>query len=78
MVESGVLHPRPKRGDFPEGTEFVIKEFDVPLVCIPQKGWFNWFGGQPRIYDVTALKLGNNWPAESFEHWLEIVEKSIR
>ena len=26
----------PKREDFPEGTEFVIKEFDVPLVHIPQ------------------------------------------
>ena len=63
--------------DFPEGTEFIIKEFDVPLVNIPGKGWFNWWGGKPREYDVTMLKPGNNWEADSFEHWLKIVEESI-
>ena len=69
---------RPRLSDFPEGTEFVIKEFDVPLVRIPHKGWFNFFGGESKSYDATALKLGNNWPADSFEHWLEVVDKSIR
>jgi hypothetical protein len=67
----------PKLSDFPEGTEFIIKEFDVPLVNIPGKGWFNWWGGKPRQYDVTMLKPGNNWEADSFEHWLKIVEESI-
>ncbi|MBW1694048.1 MAG: hypothetical protein JRJ41_07805 [Deltaproteobacteria bacterium] len=67
----------PKLSDFPEGTEFIIKEFDVPLVNIPGKGWFNWWGSKPREYDVTMLKPGNNWEADSFEHWLRIVEESI-
>ena len=49
----------------------------MPLVNIPGKGWFNWWGGKPRKYDVTMLKHGNNWEADSFEHWLKIVEESI-
>lgn len=68
----------PKLSDFPEGTEFVIKEFNVPLVHIPGEGWFNWFRGKPREYDVKGLKPGNNWEADSFEQWLRIVEESIR
>jgi hypothetical protein len=67
----------PKLSDFPEGTEFIIKEFNVPLVNIPGKGWFNWWGATPSKYDVTMLKPGNNWEADSFEHWLKIVEESI-
>ena len=50
----------PKKTDFPEGTEFYIKEFDVPLVRMPSNEWFNWFGGKPKLYDVKNLKPGNN------------------
>jgi hypothetical protein len=64
--------------DFPPGTEFVIKEFDVPLANIPGEGWVNWFGGSPRAYDPHRLKPGNNWEADSFEQWLEVVRASIR
>jgi hypothetical protein len=68
----------PKLSDFPPGTKFVVKEFDVPLVWIPGQGWFNWFGGTPRPYDVSFLKVDNNWPADSFEAWLEIVKESLK
>ena len=68
----------PSAADFPPGTEFVIKEFDVPLVRVPNEGWFNWFGGVPRPYDVKNLKVDNNWPADSFEQWLELVEDSLK
>jgi hypothetical protein len=68
----------PKASDFPTGTTFVIKEFDVPLAYVPSKGWFNWYGGSPRPYDVTGLKPGNNWAADSFEQWLGIVEASLK
>ncbi len=67
----------PRASDFPQGTQFVIKEFDVPLVHIPGQGWFNWYGGQPRPYDATALKVDNNWPAASFEEWAGIVQASL-
>ncbi len=66
----------PKKSDFPEGATFYIKEFDVPLVHMPSNEWFNWFGGASRLYDVKALKSGNNWLAESFEDWLRIVSQS--
>jgi len=46
-------------------------------VYIPGKGWFNWWGGKPREYEVTMLEPGNNGEADSFEHWLKIVEASI-
>lgn len=62
--------------DFPEGTEFYIKEFDVPLAHIPGKGWLNFFGGNPHAYNVEGLKPGNNWPADSFGEWLRVVEES--
>lgn len=67
----------PKSSDFPRGTEFVIKEFDVPLVQIPGQGWFNWFGGTPRSYDPSSLRVDNNWPAESFEEWVRVVKQSL-
>ena len=67
----------PKKSDFPEGTEFYIKEFNIPLVLTPSNEWFNWFGCKPSEYDVTGLKPGNHWEADSFEHWLKIVEESI-
>jgi hypothetical protein len=72
-------NPRlPKASDFPPGTGFVIKEFNVPLTLVPGKGWFNWFGGVPRAYDPSSLKPGNNWDADSFEQWVGIVEASLK
>jgi len=67
----------PNRSEFPSGTEFVIKEFDVPLVQIPDGGWFNWFGGRPQPYDASSLRVDNNWPATSFEEWVGIVAASM-
>ncbi|EKE70215.1 hypothetical protein B3C1_13973 [Gallaecimonas xiamenensis 3-C-1] len=70
----------PKLEDFPLGTEFYIKEFDVPLVRISEGSkckWLNWFGGTPKEYDATALIVSNNWEAESFEQWLKIVKDSL-
>ena len=68
----------PKESDFPAGSEFVIKEFDVPLVRMPGGAWFNWFGGSPLPYDEKSLKVDNNWPAVSFAEWLELVADSMR
>jgi hypothetical protein len=68
----------PRFSDFPPGTEFVIKEFDVPLVMVPGQGWFNWFGGVPRPYNGSSLRADNNWPAGTFEEWAEIVEASLK
>ncbi|HEV7778654.1 MAG TPA: hypothetical protein VGO76_17410 [Luteibacter sp.] len=67
--------PRPT--DFPPGSTFVIKEFDVPIVHIPGQGWFNWFGGTSKPYDPKWLKVDNNWPAESFEAWAALVAHSL-
>jgi hypothetical protein len=67
----------PKKEDFSENDKFYIKEFDVPLVQVSDGKWFNWFGGTPREYDVTCLKLGNNWAAESFEEWVGILKESL-
>lgn len=69
--------PLPKRSDFPSGAEFVIKEFDVPLVWIPGDGWFNWFGGTPQPYDPKSLRIDNNWLAKSFEEWVEVIAQSM-
>ena len=66
----------PKESDFPPGTEFFIKEFDLPLARIPKRGWFNWFGGAPRPYDESALRVDNHWLADSFEEWLAVVKAS--
>lgn len=68
----------PQPSDFPDGTMFYIKQFDVPLVHTPSNEWFNWFGGKPHPYDVTNLKLGNNWLAESFEEWVGVVAESMK
>jgi len=72
----------PTASDFPPGTAFVINEFDVPLVSIPDSGnktvtWFNWYGGVPRVYDPSYLKQGNSWDAKSFEEWVGIVKESL-
>lgn len=68
----------PKASDFPAGTTFVIKEFDVPLAYVPGQGWVNWFGGAPCPYDPSSLKVDNNWLADSFEEWVGIIEASLR
>jgi hypothetical protein len=68
----------PRASDFPEGTTFIIKEFDVPLAYIPGRGWVNWFGGVPSPYDPRFLKVDNNRPAESFEEWILVVEESLK
>jgi hypothetical protein len=71
----------PQLSDFPLGTEFLIKEFDIPLAKIPDDGkvkYFNWYGGSPRYYDATSLRVDNNWVADSFESWLELIRESIR
>ncbi len=77
--------PLPKASDFPPGTAFVINEFDVPLVSVPDtaKGssevsWFNWYGGFPRPYDPSHLKPGDALDADSFEEWVGIVEASLK
>ncbi len=67
----------PKASDFPEGTLFVIKEWNVPLAWIPGRGWVNWFGGAPRPYDPGFLRVDNNRPAGSFAEWLQIVAASL-
>ena len=67
----------PKRSDFPREAEFVIKEFDVPLVRLPVAGWFNWFGGAAQPYNAASLRVDNNWPAASFEEWVGIVAASM-
>lgn len=55
----------------------MIKEFDVPLVQIPGEGWFNWFGGTPQAYEAGSLRVDNNWPATSFDEWVEVVAASM-
>lgn len=66
----------PKRSDFPSAAEFVIKEFDVPLVRFSDGRWFNWFGGTPQPYNASSLRVDNNWPAATLEDWVEIVAAS--
>jgi hypothetical protein len=72
----------PKLSEFPAGTEFIVKEFDVPLARIPGDGghciWVNWYGGRPRPFDVTWLKIDNNWSVDSFESWAMRVKASLR
>lgn len=71
----------PALSDFPPGTQFIIKEFDLPLAKVPVDGkveWQNWFGGTPQRYDLTRLRVDNNWPADSFEQWAKVVADSLR
>ncbi len=68
----------PRASDFPPGTKFVISEFDVPLVWVPHEGWFNWYGGVPSRYERTPGYGLTEWPAESFEEWVGIVEASLK
>jgi hypothetical protein len=71
----------PTLSEFPAGTEFIVKEFDVPLARIPGDGhciWVNWYGGRPRPFDVTWLKVDNNWSVDSFESWAALVKASFK
>ena len=72
----------PKESDFPQGTEYYIFEWDVPLSKEPNRdgktvSYFNWYGGSKRPYSGDRLTQGNNWPAESFDHWLEVIRASL-
>ncbi|WEF31684.1 hypothetical protein [Pseudoduganella chitinolytica] len=81
MDEAGQATRRvPQADDFPAGTQFVIKEFDVPLARVPGPGggrWINWFGGVARPYDASRLSVGNHWPAGSFAGWQALVAASL-
>jgi|GEM_PF-2569698 len=66
-----------QKTDFPLGTEFYIKDFDVPLARIPDIGWVDFYGGEVRSYEVKNLSIDNNLPANSFEDWRELVRKPI-
>lgn len=66
----------PTRSDFPSVAEFVIKDFDVPLVQLPDGSWSNWFGGRPKPYIASTLRVDNNWSV-SFEEWVEVVAASM-
>lgn len=81
-AKSAASKPRvPKLSEFPTGTEFIVKEFDVPLARIPANGnciWVNWYGGRPRPFDVTWLKVDNKWSVGSFESWAALVKASLR
>lgn len=73
----------PKESEFPAGTEFYILEWDVPLSKQPDENgqtvcYFNWYGGKPMPFPVENLKIDNNWPADSFSHWLEIIKESMK
>lgn len=74
---AGKRLPLPQYDDFPGGTRFVIKEFAVPLALVPGEGWVNWYGGGPYRYE-GELRVDNNWDAESFAHWLAVLDDSIR
>lgn len=70
----------PSEIDFPAGSTFYIKEFDVPLVRVPNGThckWYNWFGAKPKEYSPEGLKPGNNWEAKSYEEWLHIIRESL-
>ncbi len=73
----------PKETDFPVGTKFYLFEWDVPLSKEPNKdgktvSYFNWYGGNKKPYPIERLKIDNNWPADSFEQWLHIIEESMQ
>src|SRR5687768_5246030 len=71
------FHRLPTESDFPPGTDFMIKECDVPLAFVPLKGRFNWWGGHPRPYE-GELRVDNNWRAESFAEWIAVIAQSLK
>jgi hypothetical protein len=75
-------HPRiPLKSELPAGTDFLVKEFDVPIARIPgtsNSSYVNWYGGLPRPFDQRWLTVDNNWPSESFEEWCTLIQASIK
>ncbi len=72
----------PKQSDFPKGTEFYIYEWDVPISKEPNEdgktvSYYNWLGGSKRTFPIESLKIDNNWPADSFEEWINLIRESI-
>ena len=63
-----------KESDFPEGTEFLIKEFIVPLTYYPPEGNHNWYGGSPRKFDPARLNA-TNYDRVDFEEWVVLVKE---
>lgn len=73
------MRPQPPQlNDFPEGTEFFIKEFDLPLARHADGTWYNWFGGMPSEYDPAWLKQGSYWKADRFDEWRMLALAPIR
>lgn len=71
----------PTLSEFPAGTEFIVKESNVPLARIPGDGhciWVNWYGGKACPFDVAWLKLDNNWSVKSFDSWEKVVKASLK
>lgn len=64
------------REQFPIDTEFWVKESDVPLVRT-RDGWFNWFGGKPREYDASLLRVDNSEEV-SFDVFAAVVLSSAK
>jgi hypothetical protein len=62
------------RNHFPADAEFWLKESDVPLVHT-REGWFNWFGGNPKQYDASRLRVDNSEEV-NFEVFAKAVEAS--
>lgn len=56
----------------------MIDNLGVPMVFVPDIGWFNWFGGVPQKFDPSGLKQGENRAARSFDEWVAIVEASFK
>ena len=70
----------PTKSDFPPGAEFLVFEFRCPLAKSPSGDglvYVAWYGGVPNRLDPKWLKIDNNWPADSFEAWAELVKRSI-
>jgi hypothetical protein len=59
----------PTREDFPPGTTFLIKEFDVPLARVPGQGWFNWIDTMTSylLFDTVAATLDKLLTNEGLE-----------
>jgi len=76
-----MVKPRvPTRSEFAPGTEFLVFEFRCPVAKSPSGdgvACVAWFGGVPHALDPAWLTLDNNWPADSFEAWATLVERSM-
>lgn len=67
-----------KETDFPEATEFYIKEFDVPLAYIPGEGWFNFFGGKsPESHLIESQNALNEFQEDADKYFNGSLKKLI-